>query len=129
MALDPSEPGVVDAAREALGESADVVFDCVAIERTVRDAVGMAVKGGTVVVVGVPSAEITVPLPVMQDQQVRLQGSATYVTADYDESVAMLRAGAVAVDEIVTSDLPLDDAARGFELASSGEQVKVLLHA
>ena len=38
--------------RAELGESVDVVFDCVAHQATVEAAIKMALKGGTVVVVG-----------------------------------------------------------------------------
>jgi threonine dehydrogenase-like Zn-dependent dehydrogenase len=51
--------------RAALRESADVVFDCVAIQATVDQAIALADKGGTVVVVGVPARDVSVPLPVI----------------------------------------------------------------
>jgi threonine dehydrogenase-like Zn-dependent dehydrogenase len=117
----------VEQVRAALGESADVVFDCVAIQSTVTQAVGMALKGGTVVVVGVPSRDVTMPLVVMQDQQVRIQGSATYLPEDYATSIELLRAGAVTVDAIVTGEFPLDRAADAFDASSSGEHIKVLV--
>ena len=81
--VDASRSDAVAAVREALGESADVVFDCVAVQHTVDQAVAMALKAGTVVIVGVPAADVRVPLPVIQDQQVRIQGSATYLQEDY----------------------------------------------
>ena len=127
VVLDATVPDLTDAVRDALGESADVVFDCVAVQATVDAAVALADKGGTVMVVGVPAADVRVPLPVIQDHQIRIQGSATYLPVDFAESVAMLVAGAVAVDEIVTTRLPLEAAARAFELASGGREVKVLL--
>src|SRR6266540_3969159 len=68
-AIDAAATDVVDQVRTALGESADVVFDCVAIESTVRQAIGIASKGGTVVIVGVPSADVSVPLAIVQDHQ------------------------------------------------------------
>jgi threonine dehydrogenase-like Zn-dependent dehydrogenase len=54
-AVDATHPDLVAAVRAELGESADVVFDCVAIQPTMNAAIGMALKNGTVViVVGVP---------------------------------------------------------------------------
>jgi threonine dehydrogenase-like Zn-dependent dehydrogenase len=54
-AVDATHPDLVAAVRAELGESADVVFDCVAIQSTMNAAIGMALKNGTVViVVGVP---------------------------------------------------------------------------
>ncbi len=127
--VDAARDDVVDAVRDALGESADVVFDCVAVQRTVEQAIAMALKAGTVVVVGVPAADVRVPLPVMQDQQVRIQGSATYVAEDYAAAFALLGSGAVRADDFVTGVYPLDEVADAFAASTSGEHVKVIVTA
>ena len=115
--------------RQALGESADVVFDCVADQGTIRQAIGMANKGGTVVVVGVPAGEVSIPLQTIQDSQIRIQGSATYLPEDYADAIEMLRAGVVTSDEFVTATRPLSEAAEAFRDAESGRHIKVLLQA
>ena len=134
-ALTLGADAVVDAAsadieqqiRTALAESADIVFDCVAVEPTVRTSARLASKGGTVVIVGVPSRDVTVPLPIIQDHQIRIQGSATYLAQDYEESINLLRDGKIRTADIVTATRPLDAVAEAFHLSSSGEEVKVLL--
>jgi 2-desacetyl-2-hydroxyethyl bacteriochlorophyllide A dehydrogenase len=125
--LDAGTADVVAQARAALGESADVVFDCVAITATVRQAVELASKGGTVVIVGVPADDVNVPLPVVQDHQIRIQGSATYLPEDYAESIRLLVDGDVRVDDIVTAEVPLTRVADAYELSSGGQHVKVLV--
>ena len=127
--VDAARDDVVDAVRDALGESADVVFDCVAVQRTIEQAIAMALKAGTVVVVGVPAADVRVPLPVMQDQQVRIQGSATYVAEDFAAAFALLRSGAVRAEDFVTGVYPLDEVADAFAASTSGEHVKVIVTA
>ncbi|GGM00333.1 zinc-dependent alcohol dehydrogenase [Nakamurella endophytica] len=126
-AFDAAAPGTVQDVRDFLGTSADVVFDCVSVQRTVDQAVAMAVKGGTVVIVGVPAAPVTVPLPEIQDLQIRIQGSATYTREDYDEAIALLRDGAVRPADFVTARYPLSQAPAAFAEASSGRQVKVVV--
>jgi len=113
--------------REDLGTSADIVFDCVSVQSSINQAVGLALKGGTVVIVGVSSAPVTVPLPEIQDQQVRIQGSATYTCDDYSEAIAMISDGLVRPDDFVTAQYPLAEVAAGFEDAASGRQVKVIV--
>jgi 2-desacetyl-2-hydroxyethyl bacteriochlorophyllide A dehydrogenase len=135
LALTLGADAVVDAAtadaalqvRVALGESADVVFDCVAVESTVRQAVVMAGKGGTIVVVGVPADDVMVPLAVVQDSQIRIQGSATYLPEDYADAIELLVAGKVPVDRIVTAVRPVGEVAGAFEDAMSRRHVKVLV--
>jgi len=126
-AVDAAATDVVDQVRNALGESADVVFDCVAIESTVRQAIGIASKSGTVVIVGVPSADVSVPLAIVQDHQIRIQGSATYLPEDYRESIALLQRGAIRAVDFITATRPLEQVAEAFELSASGKHVKVLI--
>jgi threonine dehydrogenase-like Zn-dependent dehydrogenase len=127
VALDATDGDIVAQARAALGESADVVFDCVAVTSTVRHAVEMASKGGTVVIVGVPTGDVAIPLAIVQDHQIRIQGSATYLPKDYEESIRLLVDGEVGVDDIVTAVLPLEKVADAYALSSGGEHVKVLV--
>jgi 2-desacetyl-2-hydroxyethyl bacteriochlorophyllide A dehydrogenase len=125
--VDAGAADAVEQARSALGESADVVFDCVAEQSTVLQAVGMAGKGGTIVVVGVPPADVSIPLPVIQDSQLRIQGSATYLPEDYADAMELLRAGAVTADDFVTAVHPLAEAASAFAEAENGRNIKVLI--
>jgi 2-desacetyl-2-hydroxyethyl bacteriochlorophyllide A dehydrogenase len=125
--FDARTPDVAGQVRKALGGSADIVFDCVAVQSSMDQAIAIADKGGTVVVVGVPAGEVTVPLPIVQDHQVRIQGSATYLPEDYRESIDLLSQGAVKTADFVTATRPLAQVAEAFELASSGNHVKVLV--
>lgn len=83
------------AVRAALGESADVVFDCVAIQSTVDQAPKLASNGGTVMIVGVLEKDVAVPLQQVQDLQMRIQGSASYMPEDYEESIRIIQTGGV----------------------------------
>jgi 2-desacetyl-2-hydroxyethyl bacteriochlorophyllide A dehydrogenase len=125
--IDASTPDVAGQVRQALGGSADIVFDCVSVQSSIDQAIAIADKGGTVMVVGVPAREVTVPLPIVQDHQIRIQGSATYLPEDYAESALLLGRGAVRTTDFVTATRPLDQVAEAFELASSGNHLKVLV--
>ena len=92
-----------------------------------NQAIAIADKGGTVVVVGVPAADVTVPLSIVQDHQIRIQGSATYLPEDFRDSADLLRAGAVKAADFVTATRPLAQVAEAFELAWSGNHAKVLV--
>ena len=127
--VDATATDAVAQARAALGESAHVVVDCVAEQSTIHQALALADKGGTVVVVGVPAGNVSIPLPAVQDSQLRIQGSATYLPDDFAEAMRLLADGKVAVDEMVTAVHPLGEAARAFADAASGAHIKVLLDA
>ena len=127
LVVDAAAEGTVEQVRAALGESADVVVDCVAIQSTVRQAIAMASKGGTVVIVGVPTGDVSVPLAIIQDHQIRIQGSATYLPEDFAESISLLRRGAVRADDIVTAVHPVEAVAQAFADSIGGDHVKVLV--
>ena len=125
--LEADRPDLIEAVREELGESADVVFDCVSIQSTVDLSVKLASKGGTVMVVGVPAKPVTVALPELQDLQVRLQGSATYMPEDYEEAIKIIQAGNVTAEDFITAQFSFDDVAEAFRASAGGEEVKVVL--
>ena len=125
--MDALADDVVTRVRAELGESADVVFDCVSMPSTLCAAVAMASKGGTVVVVGVPTGAAALPMPIVQDHQVRIQGSATYLPGDYEESIRLLRQGAVRAEDFVTAVYPLAEVSEAFAQSASGNHIKVLV--
>ncbi|MGO1538447.1 MAG: zinc-dependent alcohol dehydrogenase [Leucobacter sp.] len=125
--VDAADPQSVAQIREILGESADVVFDCVALQPTVNQACELADKAGTVMIVGVPAKPVTVPLPQIQDHQLRIQGSATYMPEDYVTSIEMIRAGHVRVEDMITSSYSLNEVAEAFAASAGGEEVKVVI--
>jgi 2-desacetyl-2-hydroxyethyl bacteriochlorophyllide A dehydrogenase len=127
-AFSPSED-VVRQVREELGGHADVVFDCVSAQSTLPAAVRMAERGGTVVVVGVPAADVTVPLAIVQDREVRLEGSAMYTRTDVERAIELVGAPTFPVASLVTRTFPLEEAAKAFAAAAGGTEVKVQLAA
>jgi (R,R)-butanediol dehydrogenase/meso-butanediol dehydrogenase/diacetyl reductase len=97
------------------------------------DAPGLAVElvapEGTIALVGMLEEPVPISqLNVMLKEAV-LRGSFAYRPRDFDEAIAILAAGEVPVEELITSRHPLADAAACFaELRRPGtEELKVLL--
>ncbi len=125
-----ADAGVDDLAgvvRAELGESADVVFDCVANQATLGEAIKMAIKGGTVVVLGGPRKWASVDLPVIQEFQIRLQGAATYRWEDFDAAIDIIASDTFDANRFITATFPLPKAAEAFAAISSGGEVKILV--
>ena len=112
-AVDGGAVDAVDQVKDALGGRPDVTFDCVATQASVAQAIPLALKGGTVMVVGVPTADVVIPLPLVQDREVRIQGSAMYVREDVARAIDLMVRGVVPAGRIVTLTLPLERASRG----------------
>lgn len=126
-AIPADAPDLAKRANAALSGPADFVFDCVANEHTMAQAVDSVDKGGTVLVVGVPEGPVTVRLDLVQDREISVLGNLMYVGEDMREALTMLRTGAVPVDELVTGTFPLDEAAAAFAASHDPEQVKILV--
>ncbi|MEV0374685.1 alcohol dehydrogenase catalytic domain-containing protein [Streptomyces sp. NPDC050636] len=125
--IDAARSDLAQAIRWELGESADVVFDCVSIQPTVAAAIQMVVKGGTVVVVGGARKPITIDLPVVQEYQVRIQGATTYRAEDFHDATDIIASGAVDAADFITATFPLTRAAEAFAAITSGTEVKILV--
>ncbi|TQK51245.1 2-desacetyl-2-hydroxyethyl bacteriochlorophyllide A dehydrogenase [Streptomyces sp. SLBN-118] len=127
-ALPADAPGLVDQARAALGRAADAVFDCVAREQSMAQATDLVAKGGHIVIVGVGAAGTTpIRLDLVQDREIRIEGTLMYTADDYRAAMALIASDAVDAAEIVTATYPLEDAAKAFAASVDPEQVKVLV--
>jgi len=128
-AVDAGIEDLAGAVRGELGESADFVFDCVAYEATLAQAVKMAIKGGTVVVLGGPRRFVSVDLPVIQEFQVRIQGAATYRWEDFEDAITIIGSDSFDANRFITATFPLPRAAEAMAAISSGTEVKILVAA
>ncbi len=126
-AVDPTSERAVEDLRRVFKGRADVVFDCVSSQASITQAIALAEKGGTAIVVGVAARDVTIPLSVVQDREIRLEGSAMYTGQDVRRAMQLVGDAAFPESELVTATLPLDEAAQAFRLASAGDQVKVHL--
>lgn len=123
--LDPTAPDLRAVVSAELGGRPDVVIDCVASPATLQSAVGLAVKGGSVLVVGVGHGPVELAIEVLQDQEVAVIGSAMYTAEDFDRAEEIVQG--TASEQLVTAVVPMAQAAEGFALAVAGEQTKVHL--
>ncbi|MFF3373914.1 zinc-binding dehydrogenase [Streptomyces sp. NPDC002680] len=112
----------------ALGGPADVVFDCVAREQSMAQAIDLVAKGGQIIVVGVGAPGTTpIRLDLVQDREIRIEGTLMYTADDYRTAMSLITSGAVNTDDIVTATFPLEEAGKAFAASLDPEQVKVLV--
>lgn len=127
-ALPAGAPDLAELAHAALGGPADVVFDCAARGESMAQAVDVVAKGGHIVVVGVgPAGTTPIRLDLVQDREIRIEGTLMYTAEDYRTAMSLIASGAVDTAEIVTATYPLEKAAEAFSASLDLEQVKVLV--
>lgn len=115
--------------RSVLGKLADVVVEAVGSVPAFRTALRCARDGGRIAVIGVYGAErYELPMGMVWIRGLELRfGGMANVQAHWDAALLEIAKGTVDATRLITHRLPLDEAARGYELFASREAVKVVL--
>ena len=92
----------------------DVAMEAVGANATVNAAIASVRKGGTVVLVGNISPEVTLPLQKVVTRQIRLQGSCASA-GEYPQAIELLANGAIRVKPLITAVAPLAEGPQWFE--------------
>jgi L-iditol 2-dehydrogenase len=96
------------------GVGADVAMEAVGRNETVNAAIASVRKGGSVVLVGNISPEVTLPLQKVVTRQIRLQGSCASA-GEYSEAIALMASGTIRVKPLITAVAPLAEGPQWFE--------------
>jgi L-iditol 2-dehydrogenase len=110
------------------GVGVDVAIEAVGLNTTVKASVESVRKGGTVVLVGNISPEVTLPLQKVVTRQIRLQGSCASA-GEYSRAIELMASGAIQVKPFITAVAPLEEGPRWFERLYAREPnlMKVIL--
>ena len=129
-AVDPGQTDIAAWIKDATCSSgAEVVFVCVGAADAVDQAMAAAGPGGVVNVFGgLPGgAMISVDARRVHYDEVTVTGSFGFAPEHFRTALAMLAAGRVDVDGIITHEFSLDDATRAFETAATGKCLKAII--
>ncbi len=118
------------AVRSALGgRAADHVFVCTHAPSAIAESVHMAGPAGVVQLFAVPEPGHTVPIDfgAIFFREVTIQSTYSAGPHDTREALAMIARGGIDTDTVITHRVPLSGAARAYELAGTGEALKVVV--
>jgi len=96
------------------GRGADVAFEAVGIEATVRTSIAAVRKGATVTLIGNLAKELSLPLQQIVTRQIRLQGTCASA-GEYPECLELISSGKVDVDGFVSATGSLEEGASWFQ--------------
>jgi L-iditol 2-dehydrogenase len=110
------------------GIGVDVAIEAVGRNETVKASIDSVRKGGTVVLVGNISPEVTLPLQKVVTRQIRLQGSCASA-GEYPRAIELLASGAIRVKPLISAIAPLEEGPRWFQRLYAREPnlMKVIL--
>lgn len=96
------------------GMGADITVEAVGLNETVSTAIQATRKGGSVVLVGNVSPEVTLPLQTVVTRQIRLQGSCASA-GEYPRAIELMSRGKIDVKPLISAVAPLTDGPEWFE--------------
>ncbi|MGV3558827.1 galactitol-1-phosphate 5-dehydrogenase [Larkinella arboricola] len=110
------------------GRGADISFEVVGIEPTVKTAIDCVRKGATVTLVGNLAQSVNIPLQAVVTRQLRLQGSCA-INGEYEAALDLISSGKINVEAILSAEVPLEEGASWFQRLYDKEKglIKVVL--
>ncbi len=110
-------------------EKSDVIFECVGSSYTVAQAIEVARKGSTIVVVGVVSDLTKVNMGYVQDHELTVLGSAMYQSIDFEKAVEMVLQGKIKMKELITNRFPFEDYLKAYVIIENNKDkvMKVMI--
>lgn len=124
IAIDPVAPGAMDGFRNA----ADVVIECVGNLPAVKSAFAYAKKGANIVLFSVPKVDSKFDLPLFDVYKKELTIKGSFVNPDtHSRAVALLNAGKLNFDQIITHRFPLAQMPEAIAMQMSDQSIKVIV--
>jgi len=110
------------------GRGADIVVNAVGKAAVLKQAIDLAGRRGQVLYFAAtlqPTVELDLDL--IHYKELRLIGSYDSIVAQYEQSLALIKADIIDVKPLISHRLPLEDVQSGYEIARKQEGVKVLI--
>jgi L-iditol 2-dehydrogenase len=109
---------------------ADVVIMCTSAVSAIDQAWKCVDKGGVIVFFAVPDPKTKVCIPINDfwTRETKIMTSYYCGPPDIETAINMIETGTIAVDDMITARLPLQDVAKGFQMVIAGkESLKVII--
>ena len=111
------------------GDGFDVVVDCCGNDKAVTSAFMTTRPGGTVVLVGVALAPITIPTVIAVMSELTLKGAIAYTKEEFQTCIALISNKKIDVTKFIDDIVGLEDVQKAYERLTSGTDsaVKILV--
>ncbi len=124
-ALNPNQYDRLDKeVRTLTGGGADIAFEAVGTPETIRAAFGLLRKGGRLCLIGFSHAEVALSAAKIMYYEMEIVGSLGCGGAEYPEILALVEAGALRLDPIVSGTVPLPRINEALDRMRRGEGVR-----
>lgn len=102
----------------------DVVYECTGAAPCIQMSIHAAITGGRVMLVGMGTGTLMLPVAAAATREVDILGSFRYANT-YPEALALLGSGKLSkIEKLVTHRVPLSDSVSAFELLAKGQDAE-----
>lgn len=110
-------------------DRADLIIECVGAQETITQAVAVARKGTTIVIVGVFGKKPVVDLGLVQDRELSIVGTLMYQKPDYETAIELVQQGKMHLGELITHRFEFEDYLDAYHAieGSDGKYMKVMI--
>lgn len=124
---DPKE--LANQIETALGDQPDVSIECSAVDLSFRTAIYATAPGGSIVMVGRGSFDVTIPYTIAATKEVDIKGVFRYANC-YPAALDVVSSGTIDVKSLITHHFSLQDTVAAFQTARSpsSKAIKVIIH-
>lgn len=107
----------------------DKVIECCGNSAAVSSALMMTRNGGTLVLVGVSTAPVTVPLVISVLNELKVYGAIAYTKEEFNEVINMISNKEIEVTKFIDKIVSLDEVQSSYEELTSGlsDTIKILV--
>ncbi len=88
---------------------ADVIFDCAGVSSSINGAISCARKGTPIIIVAVFGDKPGIDLARINENELKLYGTARYVISDFERAIGLIRDGLVNLSPLITDVFELSD--------------------
>ena len=110
-------------------DGADAIFECIGIQPTMDQAVAMARKGTTIMVVGVFGDIPRVDLGLVQDRELTLRGTLMYKREDFDDAISFMASKKIIVEPLISRHFAFKDYLEAYKFIEESKDLamKILI--
>lgn len=115
---------------EAFGpDKADVIYDCVANDTTMGQAIKYARKGSTIILVGVYASMAKVDLAVLNDHELDLNTTMMYRQEDFKGAIQLVKEGKILLHPLMSKHFAFRDFLSAYQYIDANREttMKVLI--
>lgn len=128
LVLEVDQQSVYDLKMKEFGElGVDIVLECSGSPEGVDSGLELCKFGGSFVQLGTWSKPIKIDFMKIAYKEIQVYGSYSHTTADWIDSITLLKNKTIDVSPLVEGIFPLEEWEQGFKKAESGQAVKVIL--